>query len=86
LEMQCLSMGIMKINNHTTTLLFLKVHHNSLLYFICLIIIIITVKVSFLARERDLSFRSVPYRTISYRDRDRDHDRDRDRDRLFIIV
>jgi hypothetical protein len=35
------------------------------------------VKVSFLARERDLSFRSVPYRTISYRDRDRDRDRDR---------
>jgi hypothetical protein len=38
-----------------------------------------TVKVSFLAREREF-FRSVPYRAISYRnvpDRDHDHDRDR---------
>jgi hypothetical protein len=33
-------------------------------------------KVSFLARERDLS-----YRATSYRDRDRDRDRVRDRDR-----
>ena len=42
-----------------------------------------TVKVSFLARDREffVPFRAVPYRDISYRDRDRDRDRTRDRDR-----
>ena len=39
----------------------------------------------------NVTFRSVPYRTISYRDRDRDRgrerdrDRDRDRDHVFRI-